>query len=428
MSLTYPDYTRQVIGFPPIIFPMIDLSHLPIPADKNIAIKVKPAAERAIKQGHPWVFEDAITKQSHDGNSGDLVVIYDKRKNKFLAVGLYDPDSPIRIKILQANQPARINLAWFKGKLQQAQAIRQLLIEQGITGYRLVYGESDSFPGLIIDRYRDTLVMKIYSTMWIPHLRDVLTALQDIITFDRLVLRLSRGANGEAFGLSDGQVLIGEPITEPIQFIENGITLSADVIKGHKTGFFFDQRDNRQRVRELAEGRKILDVFSYVGAFSVYALVGDATHVTALDISQPAMNALAENVRLNDLNLNHVAMMTADAFDGMAYLAKQKQQFDMVIVDPPSFAKSQAEVDRALASYKRLVQLALPLVASDGILVMASCSSRVKPDTFFNLVVNTANQSGYGLDIIETTSHAIDHPIGFPEAEYLKAMFARVKS
>lgn len=407
---------------------MIDLSHLPAPADKNIAVKLKPAAERAVKQGHPWVFDDAITKQSHKGDVGDLVVIYDKRKNKFLAVGLYDPDSPLRVKILQANQPAHINQQWFAEQFKHAQSIRQPLIDAGITGYRLVYGESDHFPGLIIDRYADTLVMKIYSAMWMPHLRDVLSALQDTVSFERLVLRLSRGVDAEKFGLYDGQVLIGDAITEPITFIENSITLSADVVHGHKTGFFFDQRDNRQRVRELAQGRRVLDVFSYVGAFSVYALVGGATHVTALDISQPAMDALSDNVRLNNLSMDNVEPMVADAFDGMDYLAKQNRQFDLVIVDPPSFAKSQAEVDRALASYKRLMQLALPLVAPDGILMMASCSSRVKPDAFFNLIVNTANQSGYGLDIIETTSHAIDHPIGFPEAEYLKAMFAKVLS
>lgn len=405
---------------------MIDLSHLPAPTAKNISVKVKPAAERAIRQGHPWIFEDAIIKQSHEGQAGDRTVIYDKRKNKFLAVGLYDPHSPIRIKILQANQPAHINLAWFIDQLQHAQALRQPLIDDGITGYRLVYGESDHFPGLIIDRYHQTLVMKIYSAMWIPHLRDILSALEQTVQFEQLVLRLSRGISAEQFGLFDGQVLIGQEVTAPIQFVENGITLSADVIHGHKTGFFFDQRDNRQRVRTLAQGRRVLDVFSYVGAFSVYALAGDAQHVTALDISQPAMDALAENIQLNALSMSKVTPLVADAFDGMAYLAKQKQQFDMVIVDPPSFAKSQAEVDRALSSYKRLVQLALPLVAPNGILVMASCSSRIKPDVFFNLIINTANQSGYGLDIIETTSHALDHPIGFPEAEYLKAMFTNV--
>lgn len=406
---------------------MIDFSKLPISSDKNIAVKVKPAAERAIKQGHPWVFEDAIVKQSTTGTSGDLAVIYDKKKNKFLAVGLYDPDSPIRIKILQANTPARVNQTWFEDRLKQAQASRQPLIDQGITGYRLVYGESDHFPGLILDRYTDTLVMKIYTLAWFPHIETLLAAMQNSISFDRLVLRLSRGIQSNPYGLFDGQVLVGTEITEPISFVENNLTLQADVIHGHKTGFFFDQRDNRQRIQELANNPSVLDIFSYVGAFTVYALAGGATSVTALDISQPAMDALQANVRLNKYDMNQVEAIVADAFDGIKQLNQQGKQYDLVIVDPPSFAKSQAEVDRALSSYQRLVKLALPLVAPDGILMMASCSSRIKPDTFFNLITNTANQQGYGLDIIDKTGHALDHPIGFPEAEYLKALFARVK-
>lgn len=406
---------------------MIDFSKLPTPSDKNIAIKVKPAAERAIKQGHPWVFEDAIVKQSTTGTFGDLAVIYDKKKNKFLAVGLYDPDSPIRIKILQANTPARVNQAWFEDKLKQAHAIRQPLIDDGATGYRLVYGESDHFPGLILDRYADTLVMKIYTLAWFPHIETLIAALQNTLSFDRLVLRLSRGLQSNPYGLYDGQILVGDPITAPITFVENNLSLQADVIHGHKTGFFFDQRDNRQRVRELANNRSVLDIFSYVGAFTVYALAGGATSVTALDISHPAMDALQANVRLNKYDMNQVEAIVADAFDGMKQLGQQGKQYNLVIVDPPSFAKSQAEIDRALSSYQRLVKLALPLVAPDGILMMASCSSRIKPDTFFNLIINTANQAGYGLDIIDKTGHALDHPIGFPEAEYLKAMFTQVK-
>jgi 23S rRNA (cytosine1962-C5)-methyltransferase len=406
---------------------MSDLSKLPALPNKNIAIKVKPAAERAIKQGHPWVYDNAITKQSRDGQAGDLAIIYDKKKDKFLAIGLYDPDSPIRIKILQSGKRAKINQVWFEETFKQAKAVRQPLIDSGTTGYRLVYGESDNLPALIIDRYANTLVIKLYTLAWFPHLPTILSALQATIPFERLVLRLSRSIASNPYGLTDGQILIGDPITTPIQFIENGIKLEADVIHGHKTGFFFDQRDNRKRVRDLANDKSVLDVFSYVGAFTVYALAGGATSVTALDISQPAMDALYANVKLNNLDIRRTETLVADAFDGMRQLEKQGKQYDMVIVDPPSFAKSQAEVDRALTSYQRLVKLALPLVAPDGILVMASCSSRIKSDVFFNLVVNTANREDYGLEIIEKTSHAIDHPIGFPEAQYLKAIFTRVQ-
>ena len=150
---------------------MIDLDKLPKRAEKNIAMRVKGAAERALRQGHPWVFEESIIKQSHLGNAGDLAVIYDREKNNFLAVGLYDPLSPIRIKVLQALQPLRIDQGFFADKLRAAQAKRQPLINTETTGYRLVYGESDGFPALVLDRYGDTLVLKLYTAAWLPHLR-----------------------------------------------------------------------------------------------------------------------------------------------------------------------------------------------------------------------------------------------------------------
>ena len=239
---------------------MFDLGKLPVPSDKNIAVRVKPAAERAIKQGHPWVYEEAITNQSHLGNAGDLAVVYDKAKNNFLAVGLYDPFSPIRIKILQRDTPQRINQAWFVDKLQAAAARRQALIDERNTGYRLVHGESDGLPSLVIDRYGETLVLKLYTIGWVPYLNTLIAALKHAIKFDRLVLRLSRALKTERHniarlsGLKDGQILLGDEIDAPLRFIENGLFFAADVQKGHKTGFFFDQRDNREKVRGVGEG------------------------------------------------------------------------------------------------------------------------------------------------------------------------------
>ena len=239
---------------------MIDLDQLPQRAEKNISVRVKSAAERAVRQGHPWVFEDAIVKQSHLGNGGDLAVIYDRADNNFLAVGLYDPLSPIRIKVLQSLQPMRINQGFFADKLRAAQAKRQPLISTETTGFRLVYGESDGFPALIIDRYGNTLVLKLYTTAWIPHLKALIQALQETVIFDELVLRLSRTLQSDRlnvarlFGLRDGQQLIGDNLSGQVEFVENGLLFQADVIKGHKTGFFFDQRDNRQQGARAGQG------------------------------------------------------------------------------------------------------------------------------------------------------------------------------
>ncbi len=415
---------------------MIDLEKLPTRAEKNISMRVKGAAERALRQGHPWVFEDAIIKQSHLGNSGDLAVIYDREKNNFLAVGLYDPLSPIRIKILHALQPMRINQGFFADKLRAAQAKRQPLINTETTGYRLVYGESDGFPALVLDRYGNTLVLKLYTTAWIPHLRALIPALQESIIFDELILRLSRTLQSDQlnvaklYGLRDGQQLIGDVQVEPAgqtQFVENGLLFQADVMKGQKTGFFFDQRDNRQKVRELAKGQRVLDVFCYTGGFSVYALAGGARSVTALDASEPALQALKTNLTLNGFDADKVDVVASDAFAGMRQLIASKRKFNMVIVDPPAFANSRASMRNAVLAYRRLVEMALHLLTNDGTLVMASCSSRIKAEMFFQLVTRSATVAGYTLDEIARTSHALDHPIGFPEAEYLKALFARVR-
>lgn len=413
---------------------MIDLAKLPAPSDKNIAVRVKPAAERAIRQGHPWVFEESIVKQSHLGNAGDLAVIYDRDKNRFLAVGLYDPFSPIRIKILQRETPQRINYAWFVKTLTAAQARRQALIDTGITGYRLVYGESDGLPALVIDRYGDTLVMKLYTVAWLPQMKTLIAAMRKALHFDNLVLRLSRALQSQRHdimrlhGLADGQVLLGTSDLSRAQFVENGLRFAADVRKGHKTGFFFDQRDNRQKVRELANGRRILDVFAYSGGFSVYGLAGGAKSILALDSSEPALEALKANVALNRLDEKRVGIIVADAFAGLRELVDTRRRFNLVIIDPPALANSRASVQKAMFAYRRLAELGLALLAEDGLLFMSSCSSRITMEMFYDLVSRSAEAAGYDLEITETTSHAPDHPIGFPEAEYLKAVFAVLKS
>lgn len=412
---------------------MIDFSRLPTAAEKNISVRVKGGAERALRQGHPWVFEESILRQSHLGNAGDLAVIYDREKNNFLAVGLYDPLSPIRIKILQALQPIRIDRAFFAEKLRAAQAKRDPLIKEGSTGYRLVYGESDGFPALILDRYGDTLVMKLYTTAWLPHLEALLGALEEALVFDNLVLRLSRALQSDRlnvaklYGLEDGQLLSGPGVDEPVQFVENGLLFQADVRKGHKTGFFFDQRDNRRKARELAKGRRVLDVFSYTGGFSVYALAGGARTVTALDASEPALETLRVNIEQNGFKAKLVDVMAGDAFASLTQLIQARRKFNMVIVDPPAFANSRASMRNAVMAYRRLVEMALRLLANDGLLVMASCSSRINAEMFFQLVDRSAMVAGYKLEIIEKTGQALDHPVGFPEAAYLKALFARVR-
>jgi 23S rRNA (cytosine1962-C5)-methyltransferase len=298
-------------------------------------------------------------------------------------------------------------------------------------GYRLIHGENDGLPGLIVDRYSDVLVMKLYTAAWIPHLRDVLPALLDAQPADRLILRLSRALQNQPdllYGLSAGQLLHGDPLTEPIIFMENGLRFAADVVHGHKTGFFFDHRDNRAEVGRIADGKRVLDVFAYSGGFSLYAARGGAKSVLSLDVSQPALQSAQQNFALN-MDVAHVAraqhdIMVADAFEGMRQLRDAGQTFDLIVVDPPSFAKNRAEVPGALNAYARLTRSALDLLERGGTLVMASCSSRVAADDFYATVLNAANEVGRPLEILKQAGHALDHPIAFPEGAYLKCLFA----
>lgn len=406
------------------------LSILPKPSGKRIALRLQPAVERAIRHGHPWLFENGIKQQSQDGRSGDLAVIFD-RKRRFLAIGLYDPASPIRVRILARGKPTQIDAAWFLGQLQTAAALRAPLLQTNTTGYRLLHGENDGLPGLIIDRYDSTFVLKLYTTAWMPHLPQILRGLITISQPERIVLRLSRFVQRQTdslYGFTEGQLLLGKPLDGPVRFLENGLVFAADVVQGQKTGFFLDQRDNRAKVERLAAGKRVLNVFAYTGGFSLYAARGGANEVVSLDISKPALSDAVQNFALNQANQQIAAakhaLLAGDAFEEMKRLVANGRSFNMVIIDPPAFAKRQDEVEGAMAAYGRLLRLGLRLLQPGGILVMASCSSRISADSFFGLVHRVAREVKRPLQEIERTGHALDHPIGFPEGAYLKCLFA----
>ena len=410
---------------------LINLDHLPRPSARNIAVHVTPAAERALRSGHPWLFEGAIRKQSREGAPGDLAVIFDGNRD-FLAIGLYDPASPIHVKVLQHRQQARIDETFFAARVRDAIERRDPLNTPTTNAYRLIHGENDGLPGLVVDRYAATLVLKLYTSAWLPHLKGIIKALDESQPHKRLILRASRNIQADLHqhALRDGLALRGDLPDAPVTFVENGLHFAADVVHGHKTGFFFDQRENRARVRDLSAGQRVLDVFAYSGGFSVYAAAGGATAVTSLDISGPALAAAQANMEHNQANSNVAActhrVLVSDAFDGLADLCiNQRETFDLVIVDPPSFAKSADEINRALAAYARLTPLALDVLAPGGTLLSASCSSRVTAEAFFNVVHRAAAAHGRPLDKIEQTGHALDHPVGFPEGAYLKCLYAR---
>lgn len=411
----------------------MNLSQLPAPAAKRIALRVSPPAERAIRQGHPWVFDQSIIEQSHAGAPGDLAVIFDD-KRRFLAVGLYDPTSAIRVRILQSRTPATIDSDWFLKKLVAANLRREALVRDNATdGYRLVHGENDGLPGLVLDRYADTLVLKIYSPIWVPHLAAFCAALAQSNPSQRLILRLSRSLMPQTkflYGLTDGTALAGDLPEDVILFRENGLTFECDPIHGQKTGFFLDQRENRARVEQFSHGKSVLNVFAYTGGFSVYAARGGAQQVTSVDLSAPALAAAVRNFGHNQ----HIPNVSAavhetiaeDAFAVLARMAEQKRRFDMVILDPPMFAQSREQIAAGLAAYSKLTKLGLGVLQSGGKLVQASCSSRIDAASFFDGIQRAAEESRRRLSKVEHSTHALDHPIGFDEGAYLKCLFATV--
>jgi 23S rRNA (cytosine1962-C5)-methyltransferase len=393
---------------------------------KRIAVKLNAKGEQFVVKGHPWVFSNSIVKINDDATTGDLAIIFSKNKNKVVGLGLYDADSPIRIKMIHnAETKVEINAAFFHHNIKLALNKRADLLKTKTNSYRLLFGENDGFPGLIADVYDKVLVVKLYSEIWLPYLEPILESLQQITKAETVVMRLSRNLqNSKNHKLADGDVIYGSLDKEVVQFIEHGVKFSANVIKGHKTGYFLDHRYNRRRVGELSEGKTVLDVFSYAGGFSVHALANGATEVTSLDISKQALDVAIDNGKLNDFSGIHKTIV-GDAFKEMKALIKKGKCYDVVVIDPPSFAKQQSEVDLAKKKYAQLAKLGEKLTAKKGLLVLASCSSRVLAQSFFDLNQRILNEQERLFETVLKTKHDVDHPVTFPEGAYLKCGYYR---
>jgi 23S rRNA (cytosine1962-C5)-methyltransferase len=420
VELTLRGLTDSVVA-------MFDRSLLPALGERRLAVRVTPDALRQIRGRHPWVFENAIKSVNFEGEAGDIAVVFDDDR-KFAAIGLHDPDSPIRIRILHVGKPVTINEAWFSAHLDTAIERRASLVADPQTNaYRIVHGENDGWPGLVVDRYADTLVVKLYAASWLRFLPMLVDLLVAKLGSTCVVLRLSREVSrGNTFGLVDGDALFGEKPTAPIEFRESGLLFEADVIRGNKTGHFLDQRDNRAFVRELSSGARVLDVFSCTGGFSVSAMAGDAAYVHSTDLNPHALETAQRNMARNGFDSAQHVVSVGDAFEVMERLERSRERFDVVIVDPPSFARKATEVAGALAAYARLTTRAIRLIEPGGVLVQSSCSSRVATHEFYGALWDAAESTGRPLQEFRRTEHAIDHPTDFAFGRYLKTIYARV--
>jgi 23S rRNA (cytosine1962-C5)-methyltransferase len=394
-------------------------------------IRVSKTLQKKIRQGHPWVFHYQI-ENSVQASPGDLGVIYDSR-NRFLAIGLLDPDSDLRLRILQVKQPLRIDAEFFRSRLQEALALRQGLEERGTTGYRLVNGENDGLPGLILDRYGDVLVMKLYTISWLPFLEELVGVLQEELSAATCVLRWSRKiapSRLKSPQYQEGALLFGAKPKSPVRFRENRLTFEADVYSGHKTGFFLDQRDNRHHIGEMVKGRSVLNVFSYTGGFSVYAFAGGASSVCEVDVSSQALEQSQRNIQLNFPDRTFAGsifrQLQGDVFDVLPELIEKGEQFDRVLLDPPSFAGSKKQIQSALRAYSGLAEMGAKLTRPGGVLFAASCSRQVRAEEFYSAVMEGVERAKLRAREIRKTGHAVDHPVTFPEGRYLKAVYLEV--
>lgn len=410
------------------------------PATPRLKLRLTPAAESAVRSGHPWVFDQSIREQNREGAAGEIAVVYD-RHDSFLALGFYDPASPIRVRILHTGKPVTLDETWWRARLQTALERRDGQFEpppaaRATDGYRLINGESDGWPGLVLDRYADTLVLKIYAAAWLAKLDEIVPLVRAALPLaTALVLRLSRNLVETArrdHQLTEGFLFSADdPPRATVVFRENGLRFEADVRHGQKTGFFLDQRDNRARVEPLAAGRDVLNAFSFSGGFSLYAARGGARSVTDVDLSEHALASARRNFALNRPEFPAVATcahqtVTADAF---AWLARPpRTSFDLIIVDPPSLARRESERDGAIAAYSRLHASALSRLRPGGVLVAASCSAHVDETEFFAAVRRTTRDAGRPFRELWTSSHASDHPATFKEARYLKCLALRCEA
>lgn len=377
---------------------------------------------------HPWVFESAIAKGG--GDAGETVRI-ESHEGRFLAWAAFSPASRIRARCWSFDEAQRIDAAFFTHRVQQAVRARQRMAIHS-DGMRLVHGESDGLPGLIVDRYGDTLVAQFLSVgaqRWKDVLADALLAHTGLT---RLYERSDASARQlEGLAPVTGWLRGQGPVE--ITISEHDWRLSLDIASGHKTGFYLDQRDSRhkfsQYVRRLGLQR-VLNTYCYTGGFTVAALAGGAAHVTSIDSSGPALERARANVALNGFDAGRTEFLDADVNASLRRFISQERQFDAIVLDPPKLAPTVAHAERAARAYKDINRLALKLLAPGGLLLTYSCSGGISADLFHKIVASAAVDAGADGDIVERLGGAPDHPMTlmFPEGEYLKGLVIQTRA
>lgn len=390
-------------------------------------LRLKPNRDRSVRRFHPWIFSGAVSRIDKGAEAGAVIEVL-AADGAFLGRGLYNPNSQIVCRMLTWQDEA-IDETFFESKMTAALRLRQQLFrapENKLTdSFRLVNSEGDGLPGLTVDKYADFLVVQISSLGMALRRTEILTGLQKILS-PRGIFEKSTGAALLEEGLQPSvHVLAGEEPPAALRIQENGLFFDVDIREGQKTGFFLDQRENRQWVAKLSAGCRVLNGFGYTGAFSVYAAHAGAASVITVDSSTTALNLARQNFALNGLLVKDESVVAADLF---RYLRATPESFDFIILDPPAFAHRQKEVNNAARAYKDINLQALKIIAPGGLLLSCSCSQPVSPDLFQKILFASATDAKRAVRIIGQSGHAPDHPISIyhPEGRYLQAFLLRV--
>lgn len=391
-------------------------------------LKLRAGREKSLLHRHPWVFASAIEEIKGAPEAGDTVVIKGA-DGKALGLASYSPNSQIRARMWTFDADATIGTEFFANRIARALELRSESIPAGSTSaMRLIHGESDGLPGLIVDSYNDTLVIQVTTPGIEAHRKEIIEILSKIEGVSGIYERSDVDVR-ELEGLKPVTGLVwGEAPENPMTIEENGLKFQVDLVNGQKTGFFLDQRDNRQWLRGLVKGKSVLNCFCYTGAFSVYAFAGGAEKVLSMDSSDSAMEQVAVNLALNGFGDSDSELMTADVFTALRKFRDSRRSFDVIILDPPKFAPTVSQAEKAARGYKDINLLAFKLLNPGGLLFTFSCSGGVSRDFFQKIVTGAALDAGVDARIIAQLSQAADHPIAlnFPEGAYLKGLVCRI--
>jgi len=388
------------------------------------SVFLKKSADSFIKRKHPWIFSGAIEKVEGNPANGETIQIFSSNKT-LVGVGSYSPSSQIRVRVWSFNPEEKIDKDFFRKKFLAASQFRKRIVDTSQTNaYRIINSENDGLPGLIVDRYADYLICQFLSSGSDFHKKIITETLDEVFNpigiYERsdVEIRIKEGLEPTKGTLS------GKEPDDLIQILENGLKFSVDVKNGHKTGFYLDQRDNRKHVSEFSRGKNVLNCFSYTGGFSVYALSSGAKNLTQIEASESALDLSTKNIELNNPDDSKIENISGDVFEVLRKFRDERRTFDLIILDPPKFAESESQIQKASRGYKDINLLAIKLLNPGGILFTFSCSGHISQELFQKIVADAALDSGREVKIIKQLTQAADHPVAlnFPEGLYLKGL------